>query len=63
MEKQLQFLKENLKIKQMLIETLKALFDRDFNRLQNEIELYKNEENLWKVEKKLPIQREIIAYI
>lgn len=37
----------------MLIETLKALFNRDLNRLRNEIELYKNEENLWKVEKQI----------
>ena len=37
----------------MLIETLKALFNRDLTRLQNEIELYKNEENLWKVEKQI----------
>ena len=37
----------------MLIETLKALFNKDLTRLQNEIELYKNEENLWKVEKQI----------
>lgn len=34
----------------MIIETLKSLFTRDLNRLRNEIELYKNEENLWQVE-------------
>jgi len=34
----------------MLIETLKSLFARDLNKLRREIELYKNEENLWKVE-------------
>lgn len=37
----------------MLIETLKALFNRDLTRLRNEIELYKNEENLWKIEKQI----------
>jgi hypothetical protein len=34
----------------MLTETLKSIFTRDLNRLRSEIELYKNEENLWKVE-------------
>jgi hypothetical protein len=34
----------------MLIDTLKALFNRDLNRLRKEIEQYQNEENLWKVE-------------
>ena len=34
----------------MLIETLRSLFMRDLNRLRNEIELYKKEENLWQVE-------------
>ena len=51
MERQLPYLKVNLKIDYMLIETLKFLFNRDLNRLRNEIESYKNEENLWKVEK------------
>ena len=37
----------------MLIETLKAVFNRDLTRLQNEIEMYKNEEDLWKVEKQI----------
>lgn len=46
-------MKENLKIKQMLIETLKVLFDRDLHRLRKEIELYNNEKNLWKVEKQI----------
>lgn len=53
MEKQLQSLKENLKIELMLIETLKTLFNRDLTRLRNEIELYKNEKNIWKVEKQI----------
>ena len=35
----------------MIIETLKNLFDRDLKRLRKEIELYSNENNLWKVEK------------
>ena len=34
----------------MLIETLRSLFTRDLNRLRNEIESYKKEENLWRVE-------------
>lgn len=37
----------------MLIETLKTLFNRDLTRLRNEIELYKNEKNIWKVEKQI----------
>ncbi|MEP6932084.1 MAG: DUF1572 family protein [Flavobacterium sp.] len=37
----------------MIIETLKILFDRDLNRLKNEIDLYKNEMNIWKVEKEI----------
>lgn len=40
-------MKENLK---MLIDVLKTLFNRDLNRLKNEISSYKTEENLWKVE-------------
>jgi hypothetical protein len=31
-------------------ETLKILFNRDLNRLRNEIEQYKNEDDIWKVE-------------
>ena len=53
MEKQLQSLKENLKNELMLIETLKTLFNRDLTKLRNEIELYKNEKNIWKVEKQI----------
>ena len=34
----------------MLIDIFKTLFNRDLNRLRSEIEQYKNEENLWKVE-------------
>jgi hypothetical protein len=34
----------------MLIETLKTLFTRDLNKLIQEIELFKNEINIWKVE-------------
>jgi uncharacterized damage-inducible protein DinB len=37
----------------MLIETLKILFYRDLTRLRNEIQLYRNEENIWKVEKQI----------
>ena len=35
----------------MLVSILKTLFERDLNRLQNEIKLYKNEKNLWIVDK------------
>ena len=38
----------------MLIETLKTLFARDLGRLRKEIESYKNESNLWKVEYAIP---------
>lgn len=37
----------------MLIETLKSLFARDLKRLRSEIELYKKEENLWKIEENI----------
>lgn len=37
----------------MAIATLKALFTRDLNRLRKEVELYNNENNLWKVEKNI----------
>ena len=33
----------------MLIQTLKLLFNRDLNRLKNEIELYQNESDIWKI--------------
>ena len=35
----------------MQIEVLKTIFNRDLNKLKVEIELYKNENNLWKIEK------------
>jgi uncharacterized damage-inducible protein DinB len=35
----------------MLIEVLKTLFDRDLNRLKQEIELYQNENDIWYIEK------------
>lgn len=34
----------------MLIKSLKTLFTRDLNKLKQEIELYKNEKNIWKIE-------------
>ena len=34
----------------MLIETLQSLFTRDLKRLRAEIELYQEEENIWKTE-------------
>jgi hypothetical protein len=37
----------------MAIETLKAIFTRDLNRLKNEIESYTNESNIWRVEKNI----------
>ena len=37
----------------MLIETLKLLFTRDLLRLRSEIELYKKEDNIWKIEKNI----------
>ena len=37
----------------MLIETLKSLFTRDLLRLRSEIELYKKEDNIWKIEKNI----------
>jgi uncharacterized damage-inducible protein DinB len=35
----------------MIIETLKVLFTRDLKRLRQEIELYRDENNLWRAEK------------
>lgn len=35
----------------MLTETLKTLFNRDLNKLKNEIESYQNEKAIWQVEK------------
>ena len=35
----------------MQIETLKTMLNRDLNKLKGEIELYKNDINLWKIEK------------
>lgn len=37
----------------MLTETLKTLFNRDLNKLKSEIELYKNEANLWVIDKSI----------
>lgn len=37
----------------MQIETLKALYIRDLNRLRKEVELYNDENNLWRVEKNI----------
>lgn len=37
----------------MSIETLKTLFSRDLKQLRDEIELYNNENNLWRVEKNI----------
>ena len=35
----------------MLIETLQAIFTRDLQKLKGEIELYQNEDNLWRTDK------------
>src|SRR5215204_2025667 len=53
MAKLLPFLQDNLKIEPMLIETLKTLFTRDLNKLRSEIELYREEENIWKIEENI----------
>lgn len=37
----------------MLIENLITLFNRDLKRLKSEIELYKNEKNIWLIEKNI----------
>ena len=37
----------------MNTDTLISLFERDLNKLITEIELYKNEENIWRVEKNI----------
>ncbi|MGN6436759.1 MAG: DinB family protein [Agriterribacter sp.] len=38
----------------MVVETLKALFVRDLNKLFDEIQLYNNENSIWKTEKQIP---------
>jgi hypothetical protein len=37
----------------MLLKTLGSIFDRDLKKLRSEIELYKNEDALWKVDKNI----------
>lgn len=37
----------------MLIETLIKIFNRDLNKLKTEIELYKNDSNMWNVNKEV----------
>ena len=37
----------------MIIETLKAIFERDLNRLRHEIELYNNKDAIWKTQKQI----------
>ncbi|CAH0160675.1 MULTISPECIES: DinB family protein [unclassified Pedobacter] len=37
----------------MLTETLKTLFNRDLNKLKSEIESYKNDANLWIIDKSI----------
>jgi hypothetical protein len=35
----------------MIVQTLKQFFKRDLNRLKQEIELYPNESQIWKIQK------------
>jgi len=37
----------------MLAETLLALFNRDLNKLKTEISLYRDEKNIWLVDKSI----------
>jgi len=37
----------------MLLETIIVLFERDLHKLITEIELYKNEDNIWRVDKNI----------
>ncbi|GAO43373.1 DUF1572 family protein [Flavihumibacter petaseus] len=37
----------------MIIDTLKSLFRRDLNKLRQELELYRHEENIWKKDKQI----------
>jgi hypothetical protein len=37
----------------MLIETLTTLFGRDLQKLKEELELYRHEENIWRVDKEI----------
>ncbi len=41
----------NLKEEIMLIDTLQKLFTRDLNKLKAEIELYRDEKNIWRTDK------------
>ena len=38
----------------MVIETLKSIYERDLNNLKQDIELYKDEANLWKTDGEIP---------
>lgn len=38
----------------MLIQTLKTLFERDLRKLRSEIEQYKSEDAIWRIEKSIP---------
>jgi hypothetical protein len=37
----------------MIVETLSKLFERDLQKLKTEINLYKNEANIWRVDKQI----------
>ena len=52
-EKHKLYLKENLKFNYMVVEVLKSLFTRDLNRLYDEINMYKSEEAIWKIQKEI----------
>jgi hypothetical protein len=42
---------ESIKNQFMIVQTLKTIFKRDLNRLKQEIELYPNESQIWKIQK------------
>jgi uncharacterized damage-inducible protein DinB len=37
----------------MVVESLRILFNRDLQKLEKELELYKREENIWRVDKEI----------
>lgn len=47
----------------MVTVVINKIIQRDLLKLKSEIELYKDESNLWKVEKKLPIRLAIFVFI
>jgi uncharacterized damage-inducible protein DinB len=41
------------KIHNMVLDSLKSIFDRDIEKVKQELSLYRNEENIWKVKKNI----------